>query len=163
VQLIVQAGSLARGGEVFVLEMGEPVRIMDLAEQMIRLSGLEPHRDIAIEVIGARPGEKQHEDLFNAYETPVPTEVPRILRAERPVLNPDWVEDTFDQIGLLVLEGDAAALASTVSELALVRVPAAAAAAAHNGHEPGRHNGHADVPPAIEASVPSAEADLTAG
>src|SRR4029079_313449 len=104
VQLIVQAGSLARGGEVYVLEMGEPVRIMDLAEQMIRLSGLEPGRDIAIEIVGARPGEKQHEDLFNAYETPVVTEAPRILRAERPRLNPEWVEETFDHIGLLVLE-----------------------------------------------------------
>src|ERR671930_2760844 len=52
VQLVIRAGSLAQGGEVFVLEMGEPVRIMDLAEDMIRFSGLEPGRDIAIEVIG---------------------------------------------------------------------------------------------------------------
>jgi len=163
VQLIVQAGSLARGGEVFVLEMGEPVRIMDLAEQMIRLSGLEPGRDIGIEIIGARSGEKQHEDLFNAYETPVATEAPRILRAERPVLNPDWVEDTFDQIGLLVLEGDAAALASTVSELALVRVPAAAAMAAQQEAEPARSNGHEPAAAGLETPVPSAEPDLTAG
>jgi FlaA1/EpsC-like NDP-sugar epimerase len=130
VQLIVQAGSLARGGEVFVLEMGEPVRIMDLAEQMIRLSGLEPGRDIAIQIIGARPGEKVHEDLFNPYETPVVTEAPRILRAERPRLNPSWVEETFDHVSLLVLEGDADRLAAEVAELALVRVPADAAAAA---------------------------------
>jgi FlaA1/EpsC-like NDP-sugar epimerase len=130
VQLIVQAGSLARGGEVFVLEMGEPVRIMDLAEQMIRLSGLEPGRDIAIQVIGPRPGEKLHEDLFNSYEDAVETDAPRILRAERPPLNPRWVEETFDHISLLVLEGDGATVASTVAELALVRVPEAAAAAA---------------------------------
>ncbi|MFP5371184.1 MAG: polysaccharide biosynthesis protein, partial [Actinomycetes bacterium] len=120
VQLIVQAGSVAQGGEVFVLEMGEPVRIVDRAEQMIRLSGLEPGRDIAVEEVGARPGEKLHEDLFNPYETPVPTSAPRILRADRPPLNPDWVEDTFDRINLLVLEGDAAGLADTVAELALV-------------------------------------------
>jgi FlaA1/EpsC-like NDP-sugar epimerase len=126
VQLIVQAGSLARGGEVFVLEMGEPVRIMDLAEQMIRLSGLEPGRDIAIQVVGARPGEKLDEELFNAYETPAATEAQRILRADRPLLNPKWVEDTFDQVSLLVLEGDAKGLAAMVSDLALVRVPAAA-------------------------------------
>jgi FlaA1/EpsC-like NDP-sugar epimerase len=130
VQLIVQAGSMARGGEVFVLEMGEPVRIMDLAEQMIRLSGLEPGRDIAIQIVGARPGEKTHEDLFNAYETPVVTEAARILRADRPRLNPEWVEETFDHVGLLVLEGDATRLAAEVAELALVRVPADAAAAA---------------------------------
>ncbi len=136
VQLIVQAGSLARGGETFVLEMGEPVNIMDLARQMISLSGLEPEEDIAIDVIGPRPGEKIHEDLFNPYESPMPTEAGRIQRAERPPLNPAWVEATFDDIGLLVLEGDAARLASLVSELALVRVPAQAAAAVAREAEP---------------------------
>jgi FlaA1/EpsC-like NDP-sugar epimerase len=136
VQLIVQAGSLARGGETFVLEMGEPVNILDLARQMIRLSGLEPDRDIAIDVIGPRPGEKIHEDLFNPYETPVATEAPRIQRADRPPLNPAFVESTFDDIGLLVLEGDADRLAATVSELALVRVPAQAAAAVARDAQP---------------------------
>ncbi len=121
VQLIVQAGSLARGGEVFVLEMGEPVRIYDLAEQMIRLSGLEPGRDIAIQVVGPRPGEKLHEELFNAYETPVPTEAPRILRADRRPLDPQWVQRAFDHVGTLVDAGDAAALAGRVAELALAR------------------------------------------
>ena len=62
--------------------MGEPVRIIDLAETMIRLSGLEPERDIAIEIVGARPGEKFHEELFNPYERPQPTPAQRILRAE---------------------------------------------------------------------------------
>src|SRR5688500_20115288 len=70
VQLVIRAGSLAQGGVVFVLEMGEPVRIMDLAHDMIRFSGLEPGRDIAIDIVGRRPGEKLHEDLFNDYERP---------------------------------------------------------------------------------------------
>jgi FlaA1/EpsC-like NDP-sugar epimerase len=125
VQLVIRAGSLAQGGEVFVLEMGEPVRIMDLAEDMIRFSGLEPGRDIAIEIIGSRPGEKLHEDLFNAYEHPEATPAAKILRARRPAVDPQWVEETFDSIGLLVLEGDAAALATTVSELATGRESAA--------------------------------------
>src|SRR5207245_1474432 len=81
----------------------------------------EPGRDIAIEIIGARPGEKIPEDLFNPYETPVPTEAPRILRAERPPLNPDWVEEPFDRVGLLVLAGDAATLAETGAQLAPAR------------------------------------------
>jgi FlaA1/EpsC-like NDP-sugar epimerase len=149
VQLIVQAGSIAEGGDVYVLEMGDPVRIMDLAEQMIRLSGLEPGRDIAIEIVGARPGEKLNEVLFNPYEASMPTSAPRILRADRPPLNPEWVEETFDRIGLLVLEGDAAGLAQTVSELAAVRVPAAAAAHEANG------NGHVLQEPAV------ASADVT--
>jgi FlaA1/EpsC-like NDP-sugar epimerase len=126
VQLIIRAGSLshsetATGGELFVLEMGDPVGIVDLAETMIRLSGLEPERDIAIDVVGARPGEKLHEDLFNPHERPQPTPAQKILRAQRDPLDPGWVEQTFSDINLLVLEGDAAALAQRVSRLARER------------------------------------------
>jgi FlaA1/EpsC-like NDP-sugar epimerase len=121
VQLVIRAGSLLTGGEVFVLEMGEPVRIMDLARDMIRLSGLEPERDIAIEVVGPRPGEKLHEELFNPYERPQPTPAQKILRAEHPRLDPSWEQETFDQVNWLVLDGDAAALAAKVGELATVR------------------------------------------
>ncbi len=126
VQLIIRAGSLSEGsGEVFVLEMGEPVRIFELAETMIRLSGLEPERDIAIEIVGARPGEKFHEDLFNPYERIQPTPAQKILRAERETLDPSWVEETFASLNLLVLEGDAAGLAEHVSDLARGRDRAA--------------------------------------
>jgi FlaA1/EpsC-like NDP-sugar epimerase len=122
VQLIIRAGSLGEGGEVFVLEMGEPVKIVELAKAMIRLSGFEPDKDIAIEVVGAKPGEKLHEELFNPYERPQPTPAEKILRADHPRLDPEWVERTFDQINLFVLEDDAAALAAKVSELSAVRM-----------------------------------------
>jgi FlaA1/EpsC-like NDP-sugar epimerase len=123
VQLIIRAGSLGEAsGEVFVLEMGDPVSIIELAEQMIRLSGLEPERDIAIEIIGARRGEKFHEDLFNPYEYPQPTPAEKIVRAERERLEPSWVEHTFAEINLLVLEGDAAALAERVAKLSEARM-----------------------------------------
>jgi FlaA1/EpsC-like NDP-sugar epimerase len=129
VQLIIRAGGLSRvpaavdaeldpGAQVYVLEMGEPVRILDLARTMIELSGLDPERDIAIEIVGRRPGEKLHEELFNPYERPQPTPAEKILRAERAPRAPQAVDDMFDQIGLLVLEGDAAGLAAKVSELA---------------------------------------------
>jgi FlaA1/EpsC-like NDP-sugar epimerase len=121
VQLVIQSGALARGGELFVLDMGEPVAIMDLAQDMIRLSGLEPGRDIAVEIIGRRAGEKLHEELFNPYESSIPTGAPKILRAERAPIDPAWVEEIFDRIGALVVEGDAAALAATVDELATFR------------------------------------------
>ena len=122
VQLIIRAGSLASAsGELFVLEMGDPVKIVDLAETMIRLSGLEPERDIAIEIVGARPGEKLSEDLFNPYERPQPTPAQKIVRAARPRLDPEWVEQTLTEINLLVLEDDAAALAQHVSKLARAR------------------------------------------
>ncbi len=119
VQLVIRVGSLNEGsGEVFVLEMGDPVKIVDLAETMIRLSGLEPGRDIAIQVVGARPGEKFHEDLFNPTEHPQPTPAQKIVRAQREALDPAWVEEAFSRINLLVLEGDAAVLAEHVSSLA---------------------------------------------
>jgi FlaA1/EpsC-like NDP-sugar epimerase len=121
VQLIIRSGSLARGGEIFVLEMGEPVSILQLARDMIELSGLRPDRDIAIEVVGRRPGEKLHEDLFNPFERPQPTPAERITLAEREPMDPAAVEAMFDEIGLLVLEGDAAGLAAKVSELSAAR------------------------------------------
>ncbi|MFL5845576.1 MAG: polysaccharide biosynthesis protein [Solirubrobacteraceae bacterium] len=124
VQLIVRAGSLDVSGAVYVLEMGEPVRIMDLARDMIELSGLQPGRDVSIEVVGRRPGEKLHEELFNDYERPQPTRAEKIVLADREPMDPDLVSEFFDQISLLTLEGDAAGLAAKVSALAEVRQPA---------------------------------------
>jgi FlaA1/EpsC-like NDP-sugar epimerase len=121
VQLIIRSGELARGGEVFVLEMGDPVRILDLARNMIRLSGNEPDVDIAIELVGRRPGEKLHEELFNPGERPQPTPAERILAAVRPPLESDWVESAFVRIEELVYNGDASALAAAVAELSAER------------------------------------------
>jgi len=81
VQLVLQAGALGRGGELFMLDMGEPVRIVDLARDMIRLSGLEEGSDIEIEFTGIRPGEKLYEEMFFNHEIAEPTEHPKILRA----------------------------------------------------------------------------------
>jgi FlaA1/EpsC-like NDP-sugar epimerase len=121
VQLVIRAGSLGAGGEIFVLEMGEPVSIWQLAETMIELSGLRPGQDVVIEEVGRRPGEKLDEELFNPYERAQPTPADKILRAERDRLNPQTVETMFDEVSLLVLEGDAAALAAKVSELSEMR------------------------------------------
>jgi FlaA1/EpsC-like NDP-sugar epimerase len=121
VQLIIRAGSLASDGEVFVLDMGEPVKIIDLARNMIRLSGHEPDVDIAIEVIGARPGEKVHEDLFNPDERARPTEAEKIVAAERPPLEPGWVEEAFARVEETVYTGESAGVAAIVSELAAER------------------------------------------
>jgi FlaA1/EpsC-like NDP-sugar epimerase len=113
--------------------MGEPIRIVDLAETMIRLSGFEPGREIAIEFVGHRSGEKFHEDLFNPYERPQATPAQKIIRADRDRLDPAWVEETFDYINLLVLEGDPAALAENVSKLDAERSAHAASARARTG------------------------------
>jgi FlaA1/EpsC-like NDP-sugar epimerase len=119
VQLVIRAGDLAAGpGEMFVLEMGEPVRIMDLAKNMIRLAGYEPERDIAIEITGRRPGEKLSEELFNADERAEPTRASRIVRAVRSTpLDPDWVESTIADLERLVVSGDESGLAERVVEL----------------------------------------------
>ena len=127
VQLIIRSGSLGDGqarsarAEVFVLDMGEPVRIVELARAMIELSGLDPDRDIEIEIVGRRGGEKLHEQLFNPYERSRSTVAEKILLAEREPLAVDAVEAMFAEIGLLVLEGDAAGLAAKVSELSSAR------------------------------------------
>jgi FlaA1/EpsC-like NDP-sugar epimerase len=121
VQLIIRSGELSTGGEVFVLEMGDPVRIVDLARNMIRLAGLEPEVDIGIELIGRRPGEKIHEELFNPGERPEATPADKIVCAVHPSLDSDWVESAFVRIEELAYAGDAAALAATVAELSVER------------------------------------------
>jgi FlaA1/EpsC-like NDP-sugar epimerase len=80
-QLVLQAGAMGEGGEIFVLDMGEPVRIVDLAQDMIRLSGLRVGEDIEIEITGLRPGEKLYEELYDVVEERQPTAHPKIMVA----------------------------------------------------------------------------------
>jgi FlaA1/EpsC-like NDP-sugar epimerase len=119
VQLVIRAGDIGAGkGEVFVLDMGDPVKIVDLAHNMIRLAGYEPERDIAIEFTKPRPGEKLHEQLFGLGESEQPTASKRIRRAVREApLGPDWVESTLNSLEHLVLAGDEADLAARVVEM----------------------------------------------
>jgi FlaA1/EpsC-like NDP-sugar epimerase len=123
VQLVIRAADLeGASGDVFVLEMGDPVRILDLARNMIRLAGYQPEEDVAIEITGPRPGEKIHEELFNVDERSEPTEASRIVRAarEKP-LDPDWVERTVADLERLVVAGDETGLAQRVVELVAER------------------------------------------
>ncbi len=119
VQLVIRAGDLGAGtGEVFVLEMGEPVKIVDLAHNMIRLAGYEPETDISIEVTGRRPGEKLHEELFGSEERSQPTAADKIVRAVRPApLDPEWVEAAVRELEQLIREGDESTLAEKTVEL----------------------------------------------
>ncbi len=119
VQLVIRAGDIGAGkGEVFVLDMGEPVKIVDLAHNMIRLAGYEPETEIAIEFTMPRPGEKLHEELFSGGEHPQPTAARRINRAVRErEIDREWVEQTLNALEGLVLAGDEANLAERVVEL----------------------------------------------
>jgi FlaA1/EpsC-like NDP-sugar epimerase len=104
VQLILQAGALGRGGEVFVLDMGEPVKILDLATDLIRLSGLEPGSDIEIRFTGTRPGEKLYEELFFSSENAHPTQHPKVLRAKNGRLA-EGVGEVIDDLIEAAVEG----------------------------------------------------------
>jgi FlaA1/EpsC-like NDP-sugar epimerase len=127
VQLVIRAGDLGAGtGEVFVLEMGEPVKIVDLAHNMIRLAGYEPDVDIALEFIGRRPGEKLQEELFNSDERSQPTASEKIVRAVRRMpLDPEWVNGAVGRLEQLVREGDESDLADQTVSLVEERREAA--------------------------------------
>jgi len=106
VQLIIQAGSIGGRGQVYVLDMGEPVKITDLADTMIRLSGKEPGVDVAVEFVGARPGEKLHEELWSETETVSPSQHEAIMLVTRPPIDPGWLEDELDELARLVDAGE---------------------------------------------------------
>ncbi len=92
-QLVIQAGSMAKGGEIFILDMGKPVKIVDLAKDLIRLSGLEPEVDIKIEFTGIRPGEKLFEELLTAEEGITSTKHSRIFVAKPNVIDVKLLEE----------------------------------------------------------------------
>jgi FlaA1/EpsC-like NDP-sugar epimerase len=116
VSLVVQAGAIGGRGQVFVLDMGEPVRIIDLAQNMIRLSGKEPRlpnetapetgRDVNITFIGSKAGEKIHEELWSDDESVGATTHPKIMRLSRPPVDPDWLALQLEELERLADEGD---------------------------------------------------------
>jgi FlaA1/EpsC-like NDP-sugar epimerase len=121
VSLVVQAGAIGGRGAIFVLDMGEPVRILDVARNMIRLSGKEPDRDVPVEFIGARAGEKLHEELWGEGETVGDTSHPKIKRATRPPIDAAWLDEELVVLERLIEEGDTLELVSRLS--AIVRAP----------------------------------------
>jgi len=106
VQLVVQAGAIGESGHVYVLDMGEPVRIVDLAEKMIRLSGKEPGADVAIEFIGPAPGEKLHEVLISDGETATPSVHPKIDLITRAPVDAEWLLAELALLERLVADGE---------------------------------------------------------
>jgi FlaA1/EpsC-like NDP-sugar epimerase len=114
--LVVQAGAMGGRGQVYVLDMGEPVRILDLAKQMIRLSGRD-ESEIEIQFTGARAGEKLHEVLWNDGEVVGPTSHPKIMRAARAAIDGEWLADELDALERLVAEGDTLGVISRLGQL----------------------------------------------
>lgn len=119
VLLVLEAAAIGEGGEAFILDMGEPIKIIDLAREMIRLSGHEPDVDIPIVFSGLRPGEKLFEELLGAEEGSEPTEHARIFKARNPKVKPD--EETFRKIEKLIAAcqagGDRASIVSGLVDI----------------------------------------------
>ncbi|MCU0937252.1 MAG: polysaccharide biosynthesis protein [Gammaproteobacteria bacterium] len=118
-QLILQAAVAGRGGEIFVLDMGEPVRIRDLAEQMIRLSGKRPGVEVPIVFTGLRPGEKLYEELFHEEERLVSTGHEKLRLAHVREVDPETLDRTLEEMGAACVAYDEARL----TELLKVLVP----------------------------------------
>jgi FlaA1/EpsC-like NDP-sugar epimerase len=118
VYLVLQASSMQNGGEVFVLNMGEPVRILDLAEDLIKLSGLEPHKDIEFAFTGMRPGEKLVEELWDSDSALMPTLHPDISRLNEPstLPTPNLIQ-AIEQLTTLSLSDDRAAITQLLDQL----------------------------------------------
>ncbi len=117
VELVLQASALSRGGEVLTLEMGQPVSIPDLARRLIRLSGLVPGRDVPIEIVGARPGEKLIEDLVDPDDESVPSGHPGIVAARPPVPDRPTLRRAMAELELLMSEGRTEELAERLKAL----------------------------------------------
>ena len=123
-QLVIQAGSMAQGGDVFVLDMGQPVKIIELAKRMIELSGLtlrdeeNPDGDIAIEVTGLRPGEKLYEEILIG-NNPEKTRHPRILRAQEEFLGWGDLEPKLIELDQLISEQDLKGIRNLLEKLPL--------------------------------------------
>jgi FlaA1/EpsC-like NDP-sugar epimerase len=116
-RLVIQAGAMAKGGEIFLLDMGEPVRIYDLALQMICLSGLTPGRDIGIQFTGLRPGEKLYEELLIAGNNIQPTEHPQIYSAREHFWNWEILQSSLETLQRVVRLRDRAQLVAELRTL----------------------------------------------
>jgi FlaA1/EpsC-like NDP-sugar epimerase len=118
VLLVLQAGSMGHGGEVFVLDMGEQAKIYDVACELIRLSGLEPHKDIAVVFTGIRPGEKLFEEVLTAEEGVEPTTHPKIFKAKiSKLLNQETLNEKIKKLKDFAQRQDRAAIIQTLQEL----------------------------------------------
>ena len=117
VGLVIQAGATAKGGEIFILDMGEPVKILDLANNLIRLSGFEPGVDIKIEYTGLRPGEKLYEELLMSEEGITKTENKKIFIGRPTDFSTDRVERHLDILKGIVAREDVELIDSVMREL----------------------------------------------
>ena len=116
-ELVLEAATMGQGGEVFVFDMGESVKIIDLAKKMITLSGLRVDKDIEIRYTGLRPGEKLYEELLNNDENTLPTHHPKILVAEVNTPTYAYMEVATNELNLLLSSGDNNSIVAKIKEM----------------------------------------------
>jgi len=151
VMLVLQAGAIGKGGEVFLLDMGEPVRIEDLARNMIRLAGLAPDKDVRIEYIGLRPGEKLYEELLIAGEDIIDTAYEKIKICKHAKNFDERVlYDGIEKLNLIVKDSGDSAVALRILERLVPAynrqggvTPARSVSMSHEGLEADRLEKHA--------------------
>lgn len=115
--LVLEAGAMGEGGEVFVFDMGDPVKIIDMAKKMIKLSGLQLDKDISIEIIGLRLGEKLYEELLASTENTLPTHHPKILRAKVRSFKHATIRRQLDLLSEVMIDGDVVGMVRRVKSI----------------------------------------------
>ena len=116
-QLLLQTGVMANSGEIFVLDMGKPVKILDLAESMIRLSGLVPYQDIQIKEVGLRPGEKLYEELLMQSEQMEKTANDKIFIERDAPITPEQLQEKLSALHSALAQGEEADLRALMMRL----------------------------------------------
>jgi FlaA1/EpsC-like NDP-sugar epimerase len=116
-QLILQAGAMGEGGEIFVLDMGTPIKIDEMARDLIRLSGFEPDIDIKIEYVGLRPGEKLYEELITDGEGIIPTSHKKIMVIKGTECDMDLLNGGIDELARLAREQDTEKIKNKLKEI----------------------------------------------
>jgi len=115
--LVLEAGAMGQGGEVFVFDMGEPVKILDMAKKMVKLSGLEPNKDISIQITGLRPGEKLYEELLASSENTLPTHHAKIMVAKVETYSNKAIKEHLDILTEIMIDGDVVGMVRKVKTI----------------------------------------------
>ena len=151
-QLVLQAGAIGEGGEIFILDMGQPVRIIDVARDMIRLSGLRPDEDVEIQITGLRPGEKLFEELGTTEDKVEKTRHPKIFVGKIPRMTPVHVEAGVEALVAAARKGDGDEVRRALGEL----VPEAKLTSG-NGGKPEQEPDTGELPPEVVAVLRAKE------
>jgi FlaA1/EpsC-like NDP-sugar epimerase len=115
--LVLEAGAMGYGGEVFVFDMGKPVKIMDMAKKMVKLSGLQLGKDIQINITGLRPGEKLYEELLASSEDTLPTHHSKILRAKVNTFTHKIIKGKLDLLTEVMIDGNVVGMVRAVKNI----------------------------------------------